>query len=168
MCTLNYCIHFLQKIILVESTIHQIKIIFQLLLTYKTLKHLRCVPRKMFGHTVKIIPQWRHPRLYRSVEIKLHRWNCLLRLMVISGTDGGSDNCFWRLCLGFLLYTEKTIFPFPFTMNGIWSWWRILNQIDIPFVSKSVTAIISHSLWKEMEISFSWVKWVSLCLICCN
>ena len=26
------------------------------------------------------------------------------------------------------MYTEKTIFPFLFTVNGIWSWWQCLNQ----------------------------------------
>ena len=54
------------------------------------------------------------------------------------------------------LYTEKTIFPYPFTVNGIWSWWQFLNQMEFPleilFGSKTVTTIISHSLWKEMEI----------------
>ena len=25
-------------------------------------------------------------------------------------------------------YTEKTIFPFPFTLNGIWSWWQFSFQ----------------------------------------
>ena len=25
-------------------------------------------------------------------------------------------------------YTEKTMFPFPFTLNGIWSWWRFSIQ----------------------------------------
>ena len=49
-------------------------------------------------------------------------------------------------------YTEKTIIPFPFTVNGIWSWWQFLKQMEIPFGSKTVTTIISHSLWKEMEI----------------
>ena len=32
------------------------------------------------------------------------------------------------------IYTEKTIFPFPFTLNGIWSWGQfsflILNQME--------------------------------------
>ena len=31
-------------------------------------------------------------------------------------------------------YIEKTIFPFPFTLNGIWSWWqfsfRFFNQME--------------------------------------
>ena len=38
-------------------------------------------------------------------------------------------------------YTEKTIFPFPFTLNGIWSWWqfffRFSEQNGIPFGSEN-------------------------------
>ena len=40
----------------------------------------------------------------------------------------------WFNLLGvlWLVNTEKTIFPFPFTLNGIWSWWqfsfRFLNK----------------------------------------
>ena len=49
-------------------------------------------------------------------------------------------------------YTEKIISPFSFTVNGIWSWWQFLNQMKFIFGSKTVTAIISHSLWKAMEI----------------
>ena len=49
-------------------------------------------------------------------------------------------------------YTEKTIFPFLFAVNEIWSWWQFLNPMEIPFSSKTVTTIISHSLWKEIEI----------------
>ena len=40
--------------------------------------------------------------------------------------------------------TEKTSFPFLFTLNGIWSWWQfffsILNQMEIHLV---------HKNWKE-------------------
>ena len=39
-----------------------------------------------------------------------------------------------------LSFTEKTIFPFPFTLNGIWSWWqfpfRFSEPNRIPFGSK--------------------------------
>ena len=42
-------------------------------------------------------------------------------------------------CVG--CYTEKTIFPFPFTLNGIWSWWqfsfRFSEPSEIAFCSKS-------------------------------
>ena len=48
-----------------------------------------------------------------------------------------------------ILHTEKTIFLFPFTLNGIWSWWQS------PRSYPTVTTIISHSMWKEMEIVFS-------------
>ena len=37
-------------------------------------------------------------------------------------------------------YTEKTIFPFPFTLNGIWSWWQFLFDFEpngIQFGTKS-------------------------------
>ena len=57
------------------------------------------------------------------------------------------------------LYTEKTIFPFSFTLNGIWSWWQFsfrfwtkCNSIWFKIEKKTVTTIISHSFWKEMEI----------------
>ena len=56
-------------------------------------------------------------------------------------------------------YTEKTTFPFPFTLNEIWSWWQfsfqfwtIWNSIWFKIEKKTVTTIISHSIWKEMEI----------------
>ena len=50
-----------------------------------------------------------------------------------------------------MMCTEKTLFPIPFIVNGIWSWWQFLKQMEIAFGSKTVTTIISHSLWKEME-----------------
>ena len=58
--------------------------------------------------------------------------------------------------------TDKTIFPFPFTLNGIWSWWQIFfrfwtkwNSIWFKIERKTVFTIISHSMWKEMEVEFS-------------
>ena len=60
---------------------------------------------------------------------------------------------YWTCC------TEKTIFPFPFTLNGIRSWWQLSfrfwtkwNSIWFKIERKTVTTIISHSMWKEMEI----------------
>ena len=55
--------------------------------------------------------------------------------------------------------TEKTISTFPFTLNGIWSWWQFSfwfwTQIEFHLVQKikrkTVTTIRSHSMWKEME-----------------
>ena len=52
---------------------------------------------------------------------------------------------FWLLMDRFLItatpppchHTEETIFPFPFTVNGIWSWWPFLNQMEIPIWFKS-------------------------------
>ena len=60
-------------------------------------------------------------------------------------------------------YTEKTIFPFPFKLNGIWSWWQVSFRFSepnkIPFMfrieRKTVTAIISHLIWKEIVYEFS-------------
>ena len=41
----------------------------------------------------------------------------------------------------FLLCTEKTRIPFPFTLNGIWSWWqfsfRFSEPNGIPFCSEN-------------------------------
>ena len=33
------------------------------------------------------------------------------------------------------LYTEKTIFPFPFTLNGTWSWWQFSFRFWIKWKS---------------------------------
>ena len=60
-------------------------------------------------------------------------------------------------------YTEKTgTIPFPFKMNGIWSWWLFFfrfwtkwNSMWFKIERKIVPKIISHSIWKEMEIWFS-------------
>ena len=75
------------------------------------------------------------------------------------------DQQFKQLCLIGLsfglrldrVYTEKTIFPF--TLNGIWSWWQFFcrfwtkwKSIWIKIDRKTVTTIVSHSMWKEMEI----------------
>ena len=69
--------------------------------------------------------------------------------------------CFWeytdsREC------TETTIFPFRFTLNGIWSWWQFSirfwtkwNSICFKTERKTATMIIYHSMWNEMEIQFS-------------
>ena len=86
-------------------------------------------------------------------------------------------------------YAEKTIFPFPFILNGIWSWgqfcfrfwtkwnsiwlkiereqfffrfWTKLNCIWLKIERETVTTIISHSLWKDMEIQFSQRMFVRL------
>ena len=44
------------------------------------------------------------------------------------------------VCL-YRVHTDKTIFPFPFTLNGIWSWgqfsFRFSEKNEIPFGSKS-------------------------------
>ena len=56
-------------------------------------------------------------------------------------------------------YTEKTSIPFPFKLNGIWSWWHLSfrfwtkwKSIWFKIERKTVITIISHSIWKEMEI----------------
>ena len=58
--------------------------------------------------------------------------------------------------------TEKTSIPFPFTLNGIWSWWQYSfrfwtkwNSIWFKIERNAVITIISHSMWKEMEYQFS-------------
>ena len=58
--------------------------------------------------------------------------------------------------------TENTIFLSPFTLNGIWLWWQYSfrfrvkwNSIWLKIKSKTVTTIISHSMWKELEVKFS-------------
>ena len=50
-------------------------------------------------------------------------------------------------------YTEKTIFLFPFTLNGIWSWWQFpfrcwtkWNSIWLKIKRKTVTTIITVKL----------------------
>ena len=60
------------------------------------------------------------------------------------------------------IYTEKTIFPFPFKLNGIWSWWQFSFRFWTKWISiwfkierKTVTTIVSHSIWKEIEYEFS-------------
>ena len=56
----------------------------------------------------------------------------------------------------------KTIFPFPFKLNGIWSWWQFSFRFWTKWISiwfkierKTVTTIVSHSIWKEIEYEFS-------------
>ena len=51
---------------------------------------------------------------------------------------------------------------FHFLLNWIWSWWHFTfrfwtkwNYIWFKIEWKTVTKIISHSMWKEMEIKFS-------------
>ena len=68
-----------------------------------------------------------------------------------------------RLCEYYILdiycYTEKTSISFPFTLNGLWSCWQFSFRFWTKWFSiwfkierKTVTTIISHSMWKEMEI----------------
>ena len=61
----------------------------------------------------------------------------------------------------YLSYTEKTSIPFPFKSNGIWSWWQFSfrswtkwKSVWFKIERKTVTTIISHSIWKEMEYQF--------------
>ena len=56
-------------------------------------------------------------------------------------------------------FTEKKVLPFPFTLNGIRSWWQFSfrfwskwKSISFKIEKKTVTTIISHSMWKEMEV----------------
>ena len=59
-------------------------------------------------------------------------------------------------------YTEKTSIPFPFKLNGILSCWQFsfrfwtkYNSIWFNIERKTVCAVISHLIRKEMEIQFS-------------
>ena len=56
-------------------------------------------------------------------------------------------------------YTEKTILPLPFTLNGIGSWWQFSfrfwikwNSIWFKIERKTVTMILTHSMWKVLEV----------------
>ena len=91
------------------------------------------------------------------------------------GSQLGPHDAEKRQCLGQLAvrvpiveipvcpYTEKTMFPFPFKFNEIWSWWQFSFQFSepngIPFGlqnrKETVTTLISHSVCKEMETVFS-------------
>ena len=62
-----------------------------------------------------------------------------------------------KLCM----YTEKTMFQIPFILNGIWSWWQFSfrfwtkwDSIWFKIEKKTVTTIISHSIWKETKYKF--------------
>ena len=35
-------------------------------------------------------------------------------------------------CSQVVWYTEKTIFPFPFKLTGIWSWWTFSFRFSVP------------------------------------
>ena len=59
-------------------------------------------------------------------------------------------------------FTEKTSIPFPIKLNRIWSWWQFIfrfwtkwKSIWLKIERKTVTKIISHSYWQEMEWQFS-------------
>ena len=61
------------------------------------------------------------------------------------------------------IYSDKTIFPFPFKFVGMWSWWQFFFQIErntivvkvFPFVCfliirKTVVTIVFLSIRKEL------------------
>ena len=66
-------------------------------------------------------------------------WSPLCRETPVSRTAISLIGDIFPVWLSF--YTEKTMFPFPFTVNGIWSWWqfsfRFSEPNGIPFGSKS-------------------------------
>ena len=60
-----------------------------------------------------------------------------------------------------LAYTEKTIFPFPFTLNGIWSGWQFSfrfktkwNSIWFKIERQTVTTIIPIQFERKWKTSF--------------
>ena len=66
--------------------------------------------------------------------------------------------CFWEYTDSWE-HADKTSISFPFKLSGIWSWgqfsfrfWTKWKTIWFKIERKTVTTIISHSLWKEMEI----------------
>ena len=58
----------------------------------------------------------------------------------------------WRLQIPF---TEKTSLPFPFKLNGIWSWWQFSYRFSepngIPFSSKSKGKLSPRSYPVQFE-----------------
>ena len=70
-------------------------------------------------------------------------------------------------------YTEKNSIAFPFQLNEIWSWWQFSfrfwtkwSSIWLKIERITVTTIISHSMWKEMEIYSLLRVSVFSCYIC--
>ena len=107
----------------------------ELSLTKKILKHYRIID----GFNLFLFSWWAqithfYASIYKVLMNQYISW-LILQLWI-----------FWITWNRFIRYTEKTIFPFPFTVNGIWSWWQFLNQMEFPFGSKTITTIISHSL----------------------
>ena len=56
-----------------------------------------------------------------------------------------------------LPYTEQTIFPFPFKLNRIWSWWPFSfqlwtkwNSIQFKIKKKTVSTITCLLIWKTL------------------
>ena len=98
--------------------------------------------------------QWKNCKVFRPNR----RNNTTIKLSS-SGTKGWCSSL-----LGWSI--GATIFLFPFKLNGIWSWWQYSfrfwtkwNSIWFKIEWKTVTTIISHSMWKEMEYLFSQCGW---------
>ena len=92
---------------------------------------------------------------YHTISFRLDSWHGHYRLSRISTLV---VICFFLAFFCDSACTEKTIFLFPFKLNGIWSWWQFSFQFWTKWTSiwfkikrKTVTTIISHSMWKEME-----------------
>jgi len=106
---------------------------------------------------------------YKKITITLHNYMWLLH-NYISLPDLISMLFCWYFCLAFqpfwkclifwenITCIEKTMFLFPFKLNGIWSRWQFpyrfwtkWNPIWFKIEMKTVTAIMFHLIWKEME-----------------
>ena len=70
-------------------------------------------------------------------------------------------------------YTQKNIISFSFKLNEIWSKWQFsfgfrtkLNYICFQIKRKTVTRIISHSIWRVMEMASN--RTAAMAFICCH
>ena len=58
-------------------------------------------------------------------------------------------------------YTKKTVFLFPFTLNGIWSWWLFTFRFKpngIPFGSKSKVKLSLQSYPIQCERKYTFLS----------
>ena len=97
--------------------------------------------------------------------------------MYLESSDKSSKSCSVGLyCLYIYDYwncsycrcTEKTIFPFPFALNGIWSWWQFFFRFSesnrIPFGSKSKRKLSprSYPIQCDRKCKYSFLSAISV------
>ena len=108
-----------------------------------------------FKLSVQIFINW---HLLKSILKGISQYSCQNNYITMNSLDESfSVENFSQRRRG--EYTEKTRIPFPFTLDGIWSWWQISfrfwtkwKSIWFKIERKTVTTIISHLIGKEMEI----------------